>query len=182
MPMTVRYTVINGEVVAEKRNDVRLLYTPDPLGSTVALTDNTQTITDTFHYWPYGEESGRTGATPTPFRFVGASGFYRDNASRSIVTDRCLDQLHGRWSSPSNTNATPINRYSFGSPTVAPIVVVPHGLLANMQGRAADVKDQRGQRKPKPDDRFRQCIQNCNRDFRDRWKVCELKVCSIVYP
>ena len=47
----VRYTVINGEVIAEKRNGVRKLYVPDPQGSTVALLDNTQTITDTFTYF-----------------------------------------------------------------------------------------------------------------------------------
>ena len=41
---TVRYTVIDGEVIAEKRNGVRSLYVPDPLGSTVALVDNTQAV------------------------------------------------------------------------------------------------------------------------------------------
>lgn len=52
---TVRYTTINGEVIAEKRNGARRLYVPDPLGSTVALLDNTQTQVDTATYWPYGE-------------------------------------------------------------------------------------------------------------------------------
>jgi hypothetical protein len=60
---------------------VRKLYVPDPLGSTVALLDNTQTQTDTFTYWPYGEERVRTGTTPTPFRFVGTAGYYRDSTS-----------------------------------------------------------------------------------------------------
>ncbi len=71
MPMKVRYTSVNGEVIAENRGGVRKLYLPDPLGSTLALVDNTQTKTDTFTYWPYGEEASRTGSTPTPFRFVG---------------------------------------------------------------------------------------------------------------
>ena len=48
---TVRYTTVNGEIISEKRNGVRSLYVPDPLGSTVALLDNTQTKTDTFEYW-----------------------------------------------------------------------------------------------------------------------------------
>jgi hypothetical protein len=52
----LRYTVIDGEVTAEKRNGVRSFYVPEPLGSTVALLDNTQTKTDTFSYWPYGEK------------------------------------------------------------------------------------------------------------------------------
>lgn len=40
---TVRYTVIEGEVLSENRNGTKQDYVPDPLGSTVALLDNTQT-------------------------------------------------------------------------------------------------------------------------------------------
>ncbi len=94
---TVRYTVIDGEVIAEKRNGVRKLYVPDPLGSTVALLDNTQAQTDTFSYWPYGEDAGRTGATPTPFRYVGQLGYYQDGANRSYVRSRYLKQGTGLW-------------------------------------------------------------------------------------
>src|SRR5439155_19954488 len=94
---TVRYTSVNGEVIAEKRAGVRRLYVPDPLGSTVALLDNTQAQTDTFAYWPYGEERARTGTTPTPFRFVGTAGYYRDSSGRSYVQARTLDRLKGRW-------------------------------------------------------------------------------------
>src|ERR1051326_5035908 len=94
---TVRYTVVNGEVLAEKRNGVRKLYVPDPLGSTVALLDNTQTPTDTFNYWPYGETQNRTGTTPTPFQYVGTRGYYHDNANRNYVRARVLDKQKGRW-------------------------------------------------------------------------------------
>src|SRR5947209_3966803 len=94
---TVRYTTVNGEVIAEKRSGVRRLYVPDPLGSTVALLDNTQAQTDTFNYWPYGEERSRTGTTTTPFRFVGTAGYYRDSASRAYVRARHLDLARGRW-------------------------------------------------------------------------------------
>src|SRR5256885_15799384 len=94
---TVRYTVIDGEIIAEKRNGVRSLYVPDPLGSTVALLDNTQAQTDTFGYWPYGENNGRTGATATPFQFVGTQGYYRDSASLINVRGQMLDTVQGRW-------------------------------------------------------------------------------------
>ena len=94
---TVRYTVIDGEVIAEKRNGVRSLYVPDPLGSTVALLDNTQAPTDTFSYWPYGENDGRTGTSPTPFQFVGTAGYYRDSGSRNYVRARTLDNQKVRW-------------------------------------------------------------------------------------
>lgn len=93
----VRYTVIDGEVVAEKRAGVRRQYVPDPLGSTVALLDNSQTKTDTFGYWPYGEEAAITGASGTPLRFVGMKGYYRDSVSRNYVRARYLNVVLGRW-------------------------------------------------------------------------------------
>jgi RHS repeat-associated protein len=94
---TVRYTTVNGEVIAEKRGGVRRQYVPDPLGSTVALLDNAQAKTDTFQYWPYGEEAVRTGTTDTPLRFVGTLGYYRDSTTRSYVRARHLDNRAGRW-------------------------------------------------------------------------------------
>src|SRR5207248_7096429 len=94
---TVRYTTINGEIIAEKRAGVRKLYVPDPVGSTVALLDSTQSQTDSFQYWPYGEERVRTGTTPTPFRFGGTRGYYRDSASRIYVRARTLATNRARW-------------------------------------------------------------------------------------
>jgi hypothetical protein len=95
---TVRYTTVNGEVLAEKRGGVRRFYVPDPFGSTVALLDSSQNQTDTFTYWPYGEEKSRTGTTATPFRFVGTLGYYRDGASRTYVRARHLRTDQGRCS------------------------------------------------------------------------------------
>src|SRR5437763_16818807 len=77
----VRYEVIDGEIIAEKRAGVRKLYVPDAIGNIVALVDNTQTITDTFTYWPYGEESDGSGPRDTQMRFGGTLGVRRDNAS-----------------------------------------------------------------------------------------------------
>jgi RHS repeat-associated protein len=119
---TVRYTVVDGEVIAEKRNGVRSLYVPDPLGSTVALLDNTQAQTDTFTYWPYGEENVRTGTTPTPFRFVGTKGYYRDSASKTYVRARHLDTQKSRWLTQDpighNTVDSNLYRYVFNRPMV----------------------------------------------------------------
>src|SRR5947207_10899889 len=97
MGMTVRYTVINGEVIAEKRNGVRRLYVPDPLGSTVALLDNVQTQTDTFSYWPYGEESARTGTTATPFRYLGGFAFTNGGLQKPCLGSSYIDLGKARW-------------------------------------------------------------------------------------
>jgi hypothetical protein len=64
---TVRYTVVNGQVISENRNGVRRDYIPHALGNTAALMDSTGTLTDTFKYFPSGTVSARTGTTPTPF-------------------------------------------------------------------------------------------------------------------
>lgn len=76
---------------------MRSLYVPDPLGSTVALLDNTQTKTDTWVYWPYGEVKTRTGTNATAFQFVGTLGYYQDSATRAYVRARYLDTQKGRW-------------------------------------------------------------------------------------
>lgn len=97
MAMKVRYTVVGGEVIAEKRSGVRREYVPDPLGSTIALLDSTQGQTDTFTYWPYGEVASRTGTTETSFQFVGTWGYYSDSDSRKYVRARYLDSSKSRW-------------------------------------------------------------------------------------
>src|SRR6266478_3641465 len=82
----VNYTVANCEVLAENRDSVRRWYVPDPLGSTLALLDNTQAKTDTFTYWPYGEVKTRTGTTATPFQYMAGHEYYRDSSTLLFVS------------------------------------------------------------------------------------------------
>jgi RHS repeat-associated protein len=110
---TVRYTTIDGEVIAEKRNGARRLYVPDPLGSTVALLDNTQAQTDTFTYWPYGEVRTRTGTTATPFQFLGTTGYYQNSTNRSYVRARVLEVQLGRWLTSDPVAAQGENPYLY---------------------------------------------------------------------
>jgi RHS repeat-associated protein len=97
---SVRYTVLDGEILSENRNGTEHDYVPDPLGSTVALLDATQTQTDTYSYWPYGELLNSTGTTATPFRHVGTRGYYQDNAGltfKQYVRARYYDTFRYRW-------------------------------------------------------------------------------------
>jgi hypothetical protein len=98
---TVRYTVVDGEVIAEKRGGARRTYVPDPLGSTVALLDNTQAKTDTFSYWPYGEGSSRTGTTATPFKFGGTREYY--SSGLIILVNPFYSPQYGTWLSPGSS-------------------------------------------------------------------------------
>src|SRR5579862_5263223 len=97
MAMKVTYTVVNGEVLSEDRGGTIRDYCPDPLGSTITLWDNTQTATDTWTYWPYGEVKSRTGTTATPFQYVGTLGYYQDSSSRNYVRARVQRSDHARW-------------------------------------------------------------------------------------
>ena len=97
MAMRVTYLVLDGEIISENRNGVERDYLPDPQGNTIALLDNTQTKTDTFTYWPYGEVKTRTGTTPTPFQYGGTWGYYIDSSSRLYARRRVEDAVKGRW-------------------------------------------------------------------------------------
>jgi RHS repeat-associated protein len=97
MAMKTRYTTINGRIIAEKRDGVRKLYVPDALGSTAALANSTQTLTDTFSYWPYGEERLRTGTATTPLRFVGTAGYAQSASGSSYVRARHLSGRTAKW-------------------------------------------------------------------------------------
>ena len=99
MAMKVRYNVMNGEVFSETRAGVRKVYVPDALGNTVAMMDNTGTITDTFSYFPSGTVASRTGTTATPFLWNGGSGYFTDSSTRKYVRARNYFNSTGRWGS-----------------------------------------------------------------------------------
>jgi RHS repeat-associated protein len=56
----------------------------DGLGSTWALTDSSSAITDTYRYTAFGtSDTGGTGSSINPFRYVGQWGYYDDGARGS---------------------------------------------------------------------------------------------------
>lgn len=95
--MSATYTTFAGQIVHETRNGTEHYYSPDTLGSTSLLMDTSGNVTDTFEYWPYGEERVRTGSTATPFTFVGALGYYKDLATRYYIRARYLMANYTRW-------------------------------------------------------------------------------------
>ena len=94
----VNYLTIDGEIVSETRNGVKSDYIPDPLGSTSKLVNTSQTVTDVFEFWPYGELRLHSGGSGTPFRFVGTMGYYTHSPSTRLYI-RARHYLAGaaRW-------------------------------------------------------------------------------------
>jgi RHS repeat-associated protein len=97
MAMSATYTSFAGSIVKETRGGSVKRYVADTLGSTAKLTNTSGTVTDSFEYWPYGEERSRTGTTATPFTFVGTLGYYKDVTGRLYVRARILMAKYARW-------------------------------------------------------------------------------------
>jgi RHS repeat-associated protein len=89
---------LGNRVIAENRSGVYKEYVRDTLGSTIKLIGDTQSITDTFTYWPYGEVRVRTGTTATPLQFGGTMGYYTGLANMLYVRRRILLPAVARWS------------------------------------------------------------------------------------
>src|SRR5512141_985268 len=161
MPATT-YETLEGEILGETRGGVERDYLPDPLGSTAALIDSSQAKTDTFAYWPYGEERSHTGTSVTPFRFAGTLGYYRDDVGRTYVRARHLLTKNARW-----LTVDPLwpDESAYGYAAKSP----------------ANWSDPAGKKcPPKP----------CSQWYKDNWKtfrkgcqlICEQLVCSDLPP
>ncbi len=72
-----------GNLVSQRRGATTKYYHFDALGSTVALTDSGENITDTYKYYAFGGSLASTGATTNNLRFVGNLGYYNE-ASLSL--------------------------------------------------------------------------------------------------
>jgi len=96
MPV-MNYTILDGEVVSEDSSLVASDFIPDPLGSTVALVDGNQAITDQYDYWPYGEIRSHSGPSSTPFTYVGTLGYRSEGMASSYVRARTLRRDLACW-------------------------------------------------------------------------------------
>lgn len=87
-----------GELVSERRDGHAYRHYYDGLGSTIAMTDETGAVTDTFAYDAWGEEIDRTGNTPTPFSWIAKLGYYLDATlhSQSVRRRRYAPDV-ARW-------------------------------------------------------------------------------------
>ena len=67
-----------GNVISQNRGGIESHFHFDALGSTLALTDDNQQVTDTRAYSAFGETTESTGSTAFPFQFIGQREYYRD--------------------------------------------------------------------------------------------------------
>ncbi|HSI72186.1 MAG TPA: RHS repeat-associated core domain-containing protein [Fimbriimonas sp.] len=131
MAMSAVYTNFCGMIVSETRSGVERDYVPDTLGSTAALVDNTEAVTDRWEYWPYGEVSQRTGTSATPFTFVGMLGYFKDVLDKLFyVRARYLKPNLARWLTSDPLFGSTLQASSYAYCGSAPTFYIdPLGLL-----------------------------------------------------
>lgn len=105
-----------GNVINQSRASVESTFHSDVMGSTLALSDTNQNVTDTRAYSGFGETTESTGSTEFPLQYIGRSGYYKTN-SEYYVRRRHYDAAgsFSRWRSPDplGVNLLDTNLYSY---------------------------------------------------------------------
>lgn len=131
--VTAEYTTepgLYGNLISQNRGGVESQYHFDALGSTLALTDETQQVTDTIAYTAFGEQTEQTGSTECPFQYIGKSGYFRLEVIADYqVRRRSLATKWAQWLSkdPSlYSGVINLYRYVSNRPQLA---IDPSGLI-----------------------------------------------------
>ena len=102
-------------VLKQRRSTQDQWHLLDGLGSTTALTDATQTVTDTYTYQGFGNQIANTGTTVNPYKYVAGSGYYTDDESDlTLLTLRYYDATLGRFITRDPASVGP-NLYVYAS-------------------------------------------------------------------
>jgi RHS repeat-associated protein len=89
-----------GNVISQNRQGVESQFHFDALGSTLAVTDENQQMTDTCAYSAFGDSTETEGGTAFPFHYVGRSGYRASSSSNAIeVRQRKYQPINARWMS-----------------------------------------------------------------------------------
>jgi len=101
--VTAEYTTepgLYGNLIGQNRGGVESQFHFDVIGSTLALTDDNQQVTDTYAYTAFGEVTEQPGSTVSPFQYIGQKGYYRrDLGGNYLIRRRWLSSQAGNWHS-----------------------------------------------------------------------------------
>lgn len=87
-----------GNLLSQSRGGQSSFYQFEALGSTVALTNNLQGVTDSYLYNAFGELLTSSGIAVNPWRFVGRHGYAFDlDPAKSYVRSRFYDGSTARF-------------------------------------------------------------------------------------
>lgn len=93
-------------------------YHYDPRGSTVALTDASGVVTDSYAYHPFGQVLNQSGASDQVFRYLGRFGLMDEGNDLIYIRARYYDPAAGRFLTKDarpgqNTLSQTLNRYTY---------------------------------------------------------------------
>src|SRR5262245_34756275 len=80
--VTAEYTTepgLYGNVISQNRGGVESQFHFDALGSTLAVSDDNQQVTDTRAYSAFGQVTESTGSSAIPIQYIGRRGYYLAN-------------------------------------------------------------------------------------------------------
>ena len=100
--VTARYTQepkLHGGLISQHPIGASSYYHYDNIGTTRALTNSTQAITDTAVYTAFGQKAAATGTTASPFGFAGKHGYYNSTLTEGLYVRSRIYDKHSRWKS-----------------------------------------------------------------------------------
>ncbi|WP_197440886.1 RHS repeat domain-containing protein [Thalassoglobus neptunius] len=131
-----------GGILSQHRNGATSFYHTDALGSTVALTDESENVTDTYESDAWGNEISHSGTSENPFRWNGQAGYYYDEQSGDYyVRQRVYQPTVARWKSadPLQISSLAVNVYIYVE-NRPPIWIDPSGLQAQDKPFSVDIR------------------------------------------
>lgn len=106
-------------------------YHANAIGSVVALTDDTESVTDKYAYTPFGEPAGKTGLTANPFTYIGSFGVMAEDDGLYFMRARFYEPQTGRFIGKDSLEGTlqqPMSLYRYNYANDNPTVYVdPEG-------------------------------------------------------
>jgi RHS repeat-associated protein len=105
-----------GDVLSEFDGSSAKCYEPDGLGSTDALSDASQTVTDQWRYRAFGAATHTTGTDSNPFTWAGRQGNFNDaETGLYFLRTRYYDQVTAQFLSqdPIGFDGGDANLYRF---------------------------------------------------------------------
>ncbi|HMS55575.1 MAG TPA: RHS repeat-associated core domain-containing protein, partial [Fimbriimonadaceae bacterium] len=110
-------------LISSNRESTKRYFHFDGLGSTVALTDASENITDTYVYSAFGNLLSSTGSSVNPYMYVGQWGYYDDGAmgcqfDMLLLGVRYYVPAYGRFFTWDPMPAVNLYDYTRNSPTM----------------------------------------------------------------
>ena len=114
-----------------------ITYHYDAIGNTMALTDESENVTDTYAYSPYGEILNSSGSTFNPFTYVGQYGVMKEENGLIFMRARFYDPISCRFLSKDPVKGNfyePITIHPYLYSKASPVLLIdPSG---NISGKA----------------------------------------------